>query len=759
MLFSLLQTLVEPSPNVTQPEERRRIRLMLSFCLSYSGFAVLWMLLGIAGFIHISAGVLISVCSPLLLYLLLRLNQSRRVLLVFMIGTLCANIIAALLMSPPMLAFVVGWLIYVSVFIRARWVILLAGATLVCGLLVYAIDGQVAYTVRTSALIGYMVATLIAVIYAALVHQGDLAEIERYMAHREAFINSMPGILSSVTREGNVRISLMGSDATLMKLKFPLPGDFPIHLSAFLEPGELELVLRMMTRVFDQREIVQYETTLLIDGERVWLEHRAAPVIENGRVVAASIISLNITERKIAEARLQQGEQVYRMLVRNLPKTAVFMFDTEMCFRVAEGDLLKTMGLTRNMVEGKGVKEVYAYDSQTMIDKYHAILDGQPVKGDVRLPTGETLEFSGVPIKDEEGKCVVGGLVVAHDITERKSIEQELQTAKDQAEAADRAKTAFLARMSHELRTPLTSILGLSHLMLNDAHLPDYVRRNLMTVHYSGEHLLGIINDLLDMSQINADRVTLNMQPFDLLLLLENLFSMMNTQAHRKDLYFRTQYPTPLPRFISTDEKKLRQILLNLISNAIKYTEHGGVTVSVSLTQPQALVVQVIDTGYGIAAEEFDKLFLMFSQTSVGRKTPHGLGLGLAISQKFAEMMNGEISVTSETGVGSVFMLSIPVEVIDAGTGEVANLLQKRDNDLTSALLPSRVDATMLPPGWIAALRKSAEIARPDETIALIKHIEPTLPQVARKLRQYVDEFQFDRIVQFADTVSAPPNP
>ena len=250
---------------------------------------------------------------------------------------------------------------------------------------------------------------------------------------------------------------------------------------------------------------------------------------------------------------------------------------------------------------------------------------------------------------------------------------QQLQIKAQEAEAANHAKSLFLANMSHELRTPLNAILGFSQLMARDNTITLEQKEFLAIINRSGEHLLNLINDVLEMSKIEAGKTVVNPEPFNLHRLLQTIREMFQIRAEAKQLWLEFFLAPDLPQYVIGDSRKLRQLLINLLSNAVKFTPSGGVTLKVSICQHEAdssdrqvrLCFEVSDTGKGIAPEEIDRLFDPFVQTSSGIQSEGGTGLGLAISRQFVELMGGDIQVNSSLGEGSTFTFDIRVLLVD----------------------------------------------------------------------------------------------
>jgi PAS domain S-box-containing protein len=281
------------------------------------------------------------------------------------------------------------------------------------------------------------------------------------------------------------------------------------------------------------------------------------------------------------------------------------------------------------------------------------------------------------PLYDEVGK-LVGAIESVRDITERRETEDRLKRIHDDLEAlttelkhATRAKSEFLANMSHELRTPLTAILGFADLMSRDLAISGQPRENLAIIIRSGEHLLALINDILDLSKIEAGRIEIDRQDIDLGELIRDIINMMRGRAEAKGLRLVLDQSSEFPRFVNTDPGKFRQILVNLVGNAIKFTQAGQISIKLNVDavpDSHVLIVEIQDTGIGISRDDLDRLFHPFEQ--IGIQTTVGTGLGLAITRQYVQMLGGQISVDSEPGQGSCFHFTLPVGCVSLANAQ-----------------------------------------------------------------------------------------
>ncbi len=315
--------------------------------------------------------------------------------------------------------------------------------------------------------------------------------------------------------------------------------------------------------------------------------------------------------------------------------------------------------------------DLYLADGKTLmktedIPLYRAFLGERLVNEEMVLAPKNVEKHivlaSGQPLIDEKG-AKRGAVVSLHDITNQKQVENQLLIAKEVAERASQAKSEFLANMSHELRTPLNIILGYTQLMERDSTLSKEQREEFRIINQNGKNLLSLINDVLDIRKIEAGQTTLSEKSFDLNDFLSSLSELFHKQAVNKGLFLSIEKGAGIPRHIKGDKVKLRQVLINLLSNALKFTAKGGVTLRLrtgeTISDMQTLHFEVEDTGIGIAPDLHEEIFKPFAQVQDSSGHTSGTGLGLAISHQFVNIMGGRIEVESKIGKGSLFRFSI----------------------------------------------------------------------------------------------------
>lgn len=373
-----------------------------------------------------------------------------------------------------------------------------------------------------------------------------------------------------------------------------------------------------------------------------------------------------IAERKQAEIRLKDSEDRLRRVVENMPVLMV-AFDADQKIIAWNRECERVTGYSADDMLGNPEALTLLFPHAPRRDRTLARLFRQNREFyDVEL---QMATKDGAPKvvawSNTSGAFPIPGWAlwaVGVDVTERTRAEKAIQTAKKAAEDANQAKSAFLANMSHELRTPLNVILGFSQLIRRDQESNPDDGEYLDIIHRSGEHLLTLINQVLDLSKVEAGKMTLQTTTVDLLRMVDDVVDLFRLRAAEKGLNFEFECDPDLPRCVEIDEVKLRQVLINLLSNAIKFTDEGRVMLRVTLTAAD-IRFQVSDTGEGIAPDELPHVFEPFVQSASGREAREGTGLGLSISRKFAHLMGGDITVRSTAGAGSTFTFSLPRSV------------------------------------------------------------------------------------------------
>jgi len=452
-----------------------------------------------------------------------------------------------------------------------------------------------------------------------------------------------------------------------------------------------------------------------VKGE-LWVEGHSTPTRQpDGSLLWNGFIT-DITARKRAELALQQLNQELEQRIAERTAELADLYDYAPCgyhsldrngvFLRINNTELRWLGYSAGELIGKkSVLDLMTPEAQQTFFKNFPIFMQRGFLQDLELvlirKDGSLLPIllNATAVYDSAGNFLMSRSTLI-DYTERKLAESERERARDAANAANRAKSEFLANMSHELRTPLNSILGYAQILQKADNLHERQREGVRTIRESGEHLLTLITDILDMSKIEAGRMDVQMYEFHLAEFLKRIAQMIRVRTEQKRLSFALTVAPNVPDYIAADERKLRQVLVNLLGNAIKFTEQGRISLSVAVFDPTPnpspkgrgacsplsfgegagvrsenfaalpsqnqniwLRFEVADSGIGIAPDDLPKLFVPFRQVGA-RYASEGTGLGLAISAKFVSLMGGELHVESEPGRGSRFWFDLPVQLL-----------------------------------------------------------------------------------------------
>jgi PAS domain S-box-containing protein len=381
---------------------------------------------------------------------------------------------------------------------------------------------------------------------------------------------------------------------------------------------------------------------------------------------AVQVFKDNALKARALEAGLVESEARYRLLVET-STDVILSYDAAGVIEYVSPSV-RQLGFEPEDVIGANLADFGQTEDPALIIDYSDVENAEHAfrpRCEMRLRRADGtwvwLEGNQAQIHDSAGK-VVGVLIVLRDVTLRRDMEDELRRQRAEAEAASLAKADFLANMSHEIRTPLTSIIGFAGLLERMGELPETARTYADRITTGGQILLSVVNDVLDYSKIEAGQIELDPQPFDPKVFAAETMELVRGQAENRGLELRTDVCDALPPAVCADSGRVRQVLLNLLGNAIKFTTRGGITVGVRYTAANGgrLRIAVTDTGVGIPADRIERLFHRFSQVdgSITRQYG-GSGLGLAICKRLAELMGGEIGVETEEGRGSTFWFTI----------------------------------------------------------------------------------------------------
>jgi len=498
--------------------------------------------------------------------------------------------------------------------------------------------------------------------------------------------------------------------------------DYHLSPDEIIGKTDLELPWAAWAHLYreDDANVIQTRTSKLnyeepthnCDGAQIWIRTSKIPLTNSqGDVLGVLGCYDDITARKRVEEALRDNEERLRLAL-TAANQGLYDLNLQTGEAIVSPEYATMLGYdpaTFQETNGYWIERLHPHDRERVAGIYQAYVTGQMADYQVefrqRTQDGQwkwILSLGKIVAWDEAGHPL--RMLGTHtDIDDRKRLEQELrqinleleqrveertldlQRAIEAAEAANRAKSVFLANMSHELRTPLNAILGFAQLMTRDRTLDSEKRQQLCIINRSGEHLLYLINDILEMSKIEAGRTSYTSISFDLQSLLNTVEELFQLRAREKGLQFRVERVATLPTYIETDENKLRQVLINLIGNAIKFTQSGYVILRVQVEasnlasdldlgfemglyppSPVTLWFELEDTGPGIDPAELDLLFEPFTQSRNRQVSQEGTGLGLPISRQFVRLMGGDLTVESRLGSGSLFKFSIQAQLAES---------------------------------------------------------------------------------------------
>ncbi|GFM38095.1 ATP-binding protein [Desulfovibrio psychrotolerans] len=434
-----------------------------------------------------------------------------------------------------------------------------------------------------------------------------------------------------------------------------------------------------------------------------------------GMVMVFSALGLWITyilyrQRQMlstTRAALSRRDKYYRTLAENFPVGIIMLFDRSGRITIADGQGLEAAGLRKVQMEGRRPTECLPPEVASQLAPHHAaVLEGRRVNFTVSVKD-RVYHAHAQPLLNDRGE-VEAGMTVLTDVTRREEYETALRKAKEAAEAASELKGQFVANISHELRTPISGIMGITEVALSEGP-PEKWHRHFTIIKNVSDGLLGVINDVLDFSRIEAGKMTLERKPFNLHSLLTDCMETLRLRAEQKGLALRMEFDGGLEHWVTGDPGRLRQVLVNLMDNAIKFTESGQVLVEVhrvgSAPGRQAVLFSITDSGVGIPEDRLGDLFNSFSQVDGSLSRQHGgSGLGLAICRHLVHLMGGSLGVESRSGEGSRFYFSVSLEMrapeelaglhaaLSQGCGTASavrplRILLAEDNDLNQEFL------------------------------------------------------------------------
>ena len=434
----------------------------------------------------------------------------------------------------------------------------------------------------------------------------------------------------------------------------------------------------------DGESVLDRRTWRCKDGMRLTVEITANRIVQRDQEIIF-VVARDVTTQMEIKKQLDSERELLGEVVNNAP-VPMAILDHDLRFVVYSKTWVQSYGPGRIKLTGKKLFEIYQKLPSHWQDLCYRGLQGEVLhiaEEELRLDEHNViyLRLAIHPWGNEDGSRN-GVILVAERI-------DELVSARKAAEDANQAKSAFLARITHELRTPLNAILGYAQIMTNDPTVSEVHRGYVDNMYRSGNHLLTMINDILDISKIEASRMELQNEPADLHEIIRDVVEMFRLKAASKGVDLRVSVDPEINPAVQIDQSKFSQVLINLIGNAVKFTDQGHVSVRFSLTdntstgtRDQLISVEVEDTGRGIPEDDLHLVFEPFQQAK--NSDIKGTGLGLAITKRIVNLMGGDVTVRSVLGQGALFGFAVPMQIVEHPTGKKADKFTRVKNDCLS---------------------------------------------------------------------------
>ena len=496
-------------------------------------------------------------------------------------------------------------------------------------------------------------------------HRADQA-LRDSEANWRSLVESAPDIISTI--DLNYRLQFINR----------IPAGVSIEMEALIGKSIFDFLTaehhdgfrRACQKVVETGEVAGYEVQGKLSQN--WYASWVGPIIQDGEIVGFVITSTNITDRKQAEVELQESEERFRRAILNAPLPIMIHAENGDVILISHAWTELTGYSSEEMTTVSEWLEQANSDMNKQIQEYLVQVNqtkerSAPAQYEIMTKAGrkQIWEFSSSLLGVQpDGQRII--ISMALNNTDRIKAQQAMQSAKETAEYASRAKSDFLANMSHELRTPLNAIIGFAEILRDELVGPinEDQKECVNDIRMSGQHLLEMINDILDLSKIEAGKMFLQLEKFAIVDAIDEVHAIINALALKKNIELTLTCPKDVT--IEADRVKMKQIFYNLLSNAVKFTPEGGKVITQLKVTSTTLQAQVIDTGIGIAEEDQMKLFAPFTQIDTSKSRRYGgTGLGLALTQRLIELHGGEIRVRSEEGKGSTFTFSMPTKQTD----------------------------------------------------------------------------------------------